>query len=123
MPTNSDAPIVFEYDITPQITLRITVWVSRCMVTVTILAGPEQLWAGALTPAEPTATVPIAITAGGATLEPGTTFTLTAGPGCTEGSVSASGTVQSGGGTMPVQAVVATWNDGGASAPATAAGE
>jgi hypothetical protein len=111
MTTDIDPPIVSEYDLLPQITLRTTVWVSRCMVTVTILDGPEQLWAGLLAPADPTARVPIAITAGEATLEPGTTFTLTAGPGCTEGSVSARGIVRSGGGAEPVHAVVATWGE------------
>jgi hypothetical protein len=112
MTTHSDAPLVSEYVIPPQITLRTTVWVRRSVVTVTIFSGTEQLWAGLLTPAEPAATVPIAIQSGDATLEPGATFTLTAGPGFAEGSVSVEAVVQSGGGTVTLRAVVASWNDG-----------
>jgi hypothetical protein len=111
MATNRDAPLVSAYVILPQITLRTTVWGRRSMVTVTILSGSEQLWAGLLTPAEPTATVPVAIPAGDATLEPGMTFTLTAGRGFTEGSVSVTAVVQSGGATATLRAVVATWKD------------
>lgn len=118
MTTNSHVPLVSEYVIPPQITLRTTVWVRRSVVTVTILSGTEQSWAGLLTSAEPTATVPIAIRSGDAVLEPGTTFTLTAGPGFTEGSVSVTAVVQSGGNTATLRAVVATWNDGDASSPA-----
>lgn len=110
--SNSAQPIV--YYLTPEITIQTTVSGSALSIAeVAIFAGTQQMWSGTLMQVSPTATVPIEIQQGNASLSAGATLTLTIPTAVQQGSVLLQGTLVSGSpstNSTTISAQVATWS-------------
>jgi hypothetical protein len=103
-------PLVFDYILTPQVTIRTSVTGNaRNIATVSILSATVAVWAASLTQAAPKATTP-KLVMGDFTIEEGASFTLTVPSTIQDGNVFFKGKIQSGS-NDPVEfsAIVASW--------------
>lgn len=104
------SPLVFDYILTPQVTIRTSVTGdARNIATVTIISGTVTVWAASMTQASPRAVTP-KLVMGDTTIEEGSSFTLTVPSTIQSGNVFFSGTIASGPNPpVPFQAIVAQW--------------
>lgn len=103
-------PLVFDYILTPQVTIRTSVTGdARNIATVTIINGTVAVWAASMTQASPKAVTP-KLVMGDFTIEEGATFTLTVPSTIQNGNMFFDGVTASGSNPpTPFQAIVAQW--------------
>lgn len=103
-------PLVFDYIVTPQVTIRTSVTGdARNIATVNILNATVSVWAASMTQAAPKATTP-KLVMGDFTIEEGAQFTLTVPSTLQDGNMFFNGKVQSGpNDPTDLQVIVAHW--------------